>query len=419
MAIIAIVSVAALPTMLDAYQSRAVESGAASAQAALVEARDLATRSGSGVAGVRLIPDPAWEIARLADGTIDPAAPIAYSRMVALDAPPPYSEGLVEVHVDPLDLPPGFAPPYRRGMIEESPFDAQGVRVAPTSWAWNVRVGDVVQYLGRSYTVTGPTAIPIGAANPEGFVNFGLPGSPPPLYRHSDPRTGAPMASEWLAVVNRLDDDRDGFTDEGWDGIDNDLDGFTDEPDEGEGGGDRNGDGVVDAIEDRMGEPFGPQATASPSPYRIDRRPIAAGKARTTILPASVVIDATGWIQTGRLVSGSDARLRSQVPVDPYTGAVDLMFDGAGRVSLPSLYGRDAIQPFRRDWIHLWLADRGDVAPPVAALDARGAVVYSAAVGARDAAVVSIDRASGRAHATPADGFDAPATFLAAERGSR
>lgn len=399
--IIGLVSAAALPAIVDAYQSRAVERGAATIQAALVEARDLAARSGA--AGVRLLSDQAWPVARRADGTVDPSAPLAYSRIVALGSPPPYESGRVSVHLD--GFPPGFTPLPGRLVLEESYLGGDGQRAEPTSWAWNVRAGDVVHYLGRAYTVCGPCVVPIGPDNPEGFVNLGPPGTPSPLVRtfvvpNSDPPRTITVPVEWLYLCNRADDGgmiglasipgsnvADGYVDSGWDGLDNDLDFLTDEDDEWE----------VEA--------WGPQATAAPSRYRVERRPIPSAHARSTILPASVVIDATGWASTGASSTGADARLRSQVPVDPYTGAVDLMFSPTGGVACPGPYGWDLARPFRRDWIHFWVADRGDVSSPPG--------------GARDAAVISIHRDSGRIQSTPADGFDPAATFLAAERGSR
>lgn len=391
LAIIAIVAVAALPTVRGMRESQPIESGAATVQAALFQARDLAVRAGT--SGVRLEPDDAWPVARRADGTIDPSRPIAYARITPLESPPPYSTGLVTVHGD--GWPQWFTPAPGRLVLEESTVDADGLRCEPTAWAWNIRVGDVVQYLGHAYTVTGPTAIPIGSLNSEGFVNWGPPGAVPPLDRGAGP-------VEWLYLSDRLDDDRDGFSDEGWDGLDNDLDGLVDEDDEWEV------------------EQWGVGATQAPSAYQVDRRPIVAGPARSSRLPASVVIDATAWTQTGLdPATGGDSRLRSQVPLDPYTGAVDLLFEGDGRLVVPSPYGRPAARSLGVSSIHLWIADRGDVLTPTATVDAAtGRTTYSLPAPSV-AAIVSIDLDSGRISAAGADVLDPAGSMRATEGGGR
>ena len=45
----------------------------------------------------------------------------------------------------------------------------------PTSWYWNIRIGDKIQInnTGISYTVVGPMTV----FNPELFVNVGVPGT--------------------------------------------------------------------------------------------------------------------------------------------------------------------------------------------------------------------------------------------------
>lgn len=338
--------------------------------------------------GLRLVPDPARPLARLADGTIDRSQALTFTRIVPLNAPPPYSNGYGSV--DPAGLPQAFLDQlardgmvsiYRRLILEEAKTGPDGLRAEPTTWWWNVRVGDEIKWGGVGYTVTGPMAIS-GADNPEGFVNYGLPGkSTSPLDRGAGP-------VEWLCLTNRRDDDGDGFVDDGWDGLDNDLDGLVDEDDEWEA------------------ETWvTPTAFYDSANYRILRRPIATAVGAVE-LPASVVIDATGWTVAGLTPTRADLRLRSQVPVNLYTGAVDLVFDAAGRCEAPTLYGRPSAGTFGRPWIHLWLADRGDVvAPPSAAGNA--------------AALVSINAMTGRITAGDADPSDAAAAFARAEGGVR
>ncbi len=66
----------------------------ASVQAAISGARDLALNTGE-PAGIRLLPDPAFPLAYLANGQLDPTQPIAANRILPLAAAPEYSEGLV------------------------------------------------------------------------------------------------------------------------------------------------------------------------------------------------------------------------------------------------------------------------------------------------------------------------------------
>ncbi len=56
--------------------------------------------------------------------------------------------------------------------------------------------------------------------NPELFVNVGRSGNRPiaSLSRHRQRRHGYP---EFLFLVNGVDDNKDGYVDNGWDGIDN------------------------------------------------------------------------------------------------------------------------------------------------------------------------------------------------------
>jgi len=278
--------------------------------------------------GVRFLPDPFWPISRLADGTIDLSKPIAYARTVPLVAVDSYRTGLASIHTD--GWPDGFVPAWRRLVLEQSPVDADGHRCEPTTWWWLVRVGDVMTVQGRPYTVCGPTLVPPGPNNVEGFVNWGLPGATAsPLDRGDGPM-------EWLYLTNRVDDDGDGFTDSGWDGLDNDLDGYVDEDDEWE-------------AERWINVPPGGLVAA---PYTIERRPIAADArsggdvADDSKTPSPVVVDGA----------------RSTLPVNPYTGSVDLVFDRYGVPSSPSIYGKPATLPMGVNALRFTVAARADVA---------------------------------------------------------
>ena len=69
-------------------------------------------------------------------------------------------------------------------VLEECPFDLSSNAVlpnSPTSWFWNIRLGDQVRInnVGPVFTVVGP----MSQTNAELFVNFGPPGTQSPLAR--------------------------------------------------------------------------------------------------------------------------------------------------------------------------------------------------------------------------------------------
>ena len=366
-AIIALVSALALPAVLWSMRDASLTSGAAQVQAKLEQTRDLALANGT--AGVRLVLDPAFTPNRLTDGTLDPSQPLAYNRIVPLVQPPIYREGRARVRTE--GWPVGFTPLLGRLVLEESMFDGEpytaagvlhpeGHRSNPTTWWWNVRVGDLVTYRSHVYTVCGPLSIPIGPDNPHGFVNVGVPGSVSPLDRAED---GRPRPAEWLYLTNRIDDNGDGIVDSGWNGIDDDLNGYIDEDAEWE-------------AERWVNIPI---TGSLAQPYEVKRRPYPA-RAGELQLPAAVVIGASTW--AGMLIPDpADASKqiylspqRSRLTVDPYTGTVDLMFDSSGRVSSTSLHGQPVALPFGMDSLHLWLANRADVVTPPL-LSGSGAIV--------------------------------------------
>lgn len=351
LAIIAIVTVAAaqaVPWALEAYRldgaARLVQ-GQAVATAARAELR--------GAAGLRFLADPAYPIRRLADGSIDPTAPLAYDRVVPLEAAPGYTTGLVAVRGPKEGYPGGYVPAPNRLVLEQEPLDAAGLRTEPTAWAWNVRCGDRVELLGRMYTVCGPVAIAPAAGNPELFVTY----SPtwPTLDRGDGP-------VEWLYLVDERDDDGDGWVDNGWDGLDNNYDGLVD-----------------DDLEWSEVEAWGAGASGlRRGEYRLHRRPVP-GPASSGVQLAGVAIDATGW--------ASSPPARSGLVVDRWTGAADLLFDSSGRVE-PS---RPVARPSGVRWHHLWIAPRESIDPAVPAGMGR---------------LVSIDARTGRAATGDADPTD-------------
>lgn len=326
MFIIALVSVATLPTILPALAHRQVSESARIVQATIEGARDAAIRANA-PRGVRFLADPGFPGSTTATGM-----PLAYNRMLAIEPGPDYSEGRVSIRGSQAD-----APNFAGGAalrIEECQRDGMGLPNARTSWYWNIRVGDRIRLAtsGRLYTIVGPEV----SANAERFVNVGDPGIVPVNPNEA--------GSEYLFLVNGVDDDQDGYVDEGFDGISNDVDAPTtlvDELDEWE-------------MEAWVGAELSTATTNAP--YTIRRRPVPTQGARVVDLPSDVVVDATTWDTT---------KERSRLPVDANTLAVEIMVSPNGTVIPTTLYSSPAsagVVPF----LHIWLSERGDVQSPVA-----------------------------------------------------
>ena len=355
--IILVVSAVALPTVLTAMQHRQMSEAARILQAALAGARDSAIRDNA-PSGIRLLPDPAWPIVRLADGSIDSSQPLACSSMVPLSRPPMYEEGRVSVY------PTASYTAAVQGntlalVLEEQLFDPDtGLVNQPTSWYWNVRVGDRLQVAGTAwYTVVGPLAIGASAGNPDMFVNVGAPGTTSPLARGK-------LNPEFLLLVDGKDDNFNGWVDEGWDGVDNNSNGLTDEPLEWEqeawiGAVATNQVPIgIKWVLDTKGHLHPVQLEEYQTlnlPYVIRRRPAPVLNARVTTLPSQVVIDLTTWGTT---------RERSRLQVDRYTGFVDLVVNPDGSVVPQTLYASPASVSLTGAFAHFWLAERADIAVP-------------------------------------------------------
>src|SRR5262249_30055907 len=133
---------------------------------------------------------------------------------------------------------------------------------------------------------------------------------------------------EFLLLVNGKDDNANGWIDEGWDGIDN------------------NGDGNIDELAEWENELWPDQIVAQGifnQPYIIRRRPFPGPNARTVALPSSVVIDLTTWGTT---------RERSRLPVNPYTGYVDLLINPGGDVVSSTIYSTPASAGMSGAFLH-------------------------------------------------------------------
>ena len=391
--IILLVSAVALPTVLPAIAHRQVSEAARVVQGALAGARDAAIHNNS-LSGVRLLPDPAFPLqytTTTVNGIsiiqISPTNILAANRFIPIQPGPNYSEGLINITSPSFDQTNGTGPvvPYPLGggnypyppvpglgggnvlMIEESVYDphsATAVPNPPTSWFWNIRVGDKIQVntSGDLYTVVGPMVVAPWNGNPEMFVNLRLPGAAIPSTYYPT-RSWTPPGStqaityqpEFLFVVNGQDDNGNGLVDEGWNGIDDNLDRIRDnlvewEPETWLG----SIGNTLSTITWTAGVPvFGRIQNQS---YTIIRRPVPSPNARETALPSNVVIDLTSV-----LLANPE---RSRFPVgtiDPYTGHVDIVLTPRGDVVPTTIYSSPASVGLTGAFYHFWLAERGDL----------------------------------------------------------
>lgn len=332
LAIIGIVAVVALPVVLEATGANSTTRAASLLQGELAAAVARAQRDGE--SGLRLIPDDAFPVKRLADGSVDPAAPLAYSRVIPLERPDAIQDGRVSIRGS---FPAGFPALGTKALVleQEVAHDDGGIRVPnePTAWAWRVRLGDRVELAGRTFTVCGP----MNEANPEGFVNYPGPG------------TGLDRGdgwAEWLLLVNGRDDDDDGSIDNGYNGRDENVDGAPD-----------------DGGEWTEVESWGLSAPVLDARYLIRPRPVPIVGRGLEL--AGALVDATGW-------AGAEPP-RSRLPIDRITGFVDLVVFGDGRVEPVGRYAPTvpAVGLLKRPHIHFWIAPREAVAsaePSVGAL---------------------------------------------------
>jgi prepilin-type N-terminal cleavage/methylation domain-containing protein len=376
--IILLVSAVTLPVVIPAMSHRQVSEGARILQAALAGARDSALRTGA-PSGIRLLPDPAFPLVYLNNpanptlvGTIDPTQPLAANRIIPIEAAPEYSEGAVNLAGGgvTLNIPypaingGGLYPVLNNStatanvlMVEESVIYLKGAQVVlnePTSWFWNIRVGDKIQINGAGlwYTVVGPMVITpqpvqIGGvtySNTEMFVNVGPPGSP---TGWSQVQAGLTVSPEFLFLVNGVDDNKNGLIDEGFNGInDNPLN-----------------DNFIDDLSEWEAESWSSAVLVAGvlnQQYTIQRRPAPASNSRETALPTNVVVDLTTW--------NYNFQERSQFPpgvISPYTGYVDILVYPNGTVVPTTIFSTPASFNMAGAFFHFWLAERSDVVAPI------------------------------------------------------
>jgi prepilin-type N-terminal cleavage/methylation domain-containing protein len=418
--IIGIVSAATLAVVIPAYQHRGTGQAALLIQSMLAGSRDAAIRSNA-PRGFRLIPDT------ILNG--QGANPLAANRLIAIETAPDYNDGAVRVYLAPSSIPLALqgissSPPFTSPAIGTAPDPRLGIfaelfqndapTVAfptpppgaipspPTSWYWNIRQGERIRFTdsGRYFTIAGPmtTFTKTGAkpnpptnpvVNPERFLNLDTPGGSRfiTLPVGATAPSGTVSGPEVLFLVNGQDDDGDGYIDNSFDGIDNDGDGLIDP---GFNGIDDDGiNGVDDANEvflriiggtlvydtRTFGNPTGynPEFEHESPPgvpaldftsstfinqsYTIERRAVPSQGAREVLLPADAVID---------LTTANLTQERSRLPVDPFSGYVDVLIGPNGSVMrLQQNSGVAEPAPF----YHFWIAERSDVFAPVATLN--------------------------------------------------
>jgi len=392
--IILIVSAAALPVVIPAVSHRQVSEAARILQGALVGARDTAIHNAA-PAGIRLLPDPSFNginqnPASPLYGLLDPSLPLAVNRIIPIEPAPDYSEGMVSIVKDTPNA--NFAPfpfagavgmPYPSSvintangnitnavlMVEECPINpATGLPNEPTSWFWNIRIGEKIQIgnSGQIYTVVGPMALNQNVGgNPDLFVNDGPPGQPPQLQRtYLNAQTGQPVGPfnvEYLFLVNGLDDaPQDGFVDNLWNALTfsgppyNNGNSLTDLPTEYEN---ETWQGVLGSLGSPLNQLTG-VIGGGPTvnlPYTINRRPVPSARGREIQLPSDVVIDLTTWGTTLE---------RSRLPAQAFnqtTGSIDILVYPSGQVVPTMNYSTPASVGLSGSFFHFWLAERSDI----------------------------------------------------------
>jgi hypothetical protein len=399
--IVLIVSAAALPVVLPAVSHRQVSEAARILQGALVGAHDTAVHNGT-PAGIRLLPDPTFNGIDPQYNALNMALPLAANRIIPIEPAPDYNEGMVSIIQDQLTpfanaqayfpypaaantTPTGQVVVNGVLMVEECPINTlNGLPNEPTSWFWNIRVGEKIQIgnSGQSYTVVGPLGPPglnaqqlqayVSANDPDLFVNDGPPGSAPQLTRtYFLPNGGqVTVQVEYLFLVNGIDDGpQDGFVDNLWNTTANNGNSLTELTIEFEN---ETWQGALSGLPQVSGIgnlPAAPPANPTPGKlnlnYNIVRRPVPSALGRAIQLPSGVVIDMTTGFQTNPLIVPTYER--SRIPTQAFnagTGSVDILVYPNGQVVPTMNYSTPASVSLNGAFFHFWLAERGDVVAP-------------------------------------------------------
>ncbi|GAC1475404.1 MAG: hypothetical protein NVSMB9_27870 [Isosphaeraceae bacterium] len=391
--IVVLVSAITLPTVIPALTNRQVGESARILQAMLAGARDSAIRANA-PRGIRIIPDNTIPGALTANRilAIEPAPDLSDGQVTfvpesfnpitpavwATGNPPPYPFpilGTAEVYPKPS---PAYAYPYYFSPTPQDPLPVRRVLIimqamfqnnqapfynSPTNWFWNVRVGDKFRFgdSGRYYTVVGPMTV----YNPELHVNDGPPEfspyNPDGSAAHSSLAVTYPLPGggtttkhpEFLFLVNGVDDDTDGYVDNGFDGFNQNLDFVLNG-----GSGRPANDDLNEWTETEQW--LGAQALQSRGAkpvlsYVITRRPVPVPGAKEVSLPSGAVIDMTTWDST---------RERSRLPVDALNGYVDILVNPSGQVVPFTEFSSLTSSSMNDAFFQFWIADRTDVYAP-------------------------------------------------------
>lgn len=400
-AIVVIVSVAALPVVRPALSQRKVSSAALLVQSELARCRDAAIRANA-PRGIRLMPslDDRFKFVPYPAGASPTTEQIkayrnstpAYTRMLSIEPSPDYSEGVV--CAKPVGFSDGATEVDSFGTLKGAYLRVQecvfyyvpGVLTplpnSRTNWYWNVRVGDKFRFhdSGNTYTIVGPLGLSDPVSNPERYVNNDT--STPGDYG---------MGIQFLYLVNGVDDDvpPNGYVDDSFDNVNNNypLDSAIDpaaglsvwanlaakitqesELEQFQGmtvtypqpspliptlnGVDEDGDGG-----DNLSEP---DAKFSQLAYTIQRRPIPSPGSRILELPTDTAIDMTGWT-----IYGAEGNERSRLPIDPRTGFIDILIAPNGQVLKADYNTTQPGAPLNFPYFHFWITDAEDIVEPL------------------------------------------------------
>lgn len=418
-AIILTLTAGAIATVMPMFTQRQITEGARSLQAGLVGARDSAIRNNR-PSGIRFLPSTTLTVPAMGSGSQPGTQQLAYDRWIEIEPAGDYTEGKLSIIPFTPDLSGGdYVAPYPfqdrgtvypYGHIQAAPYtkavgtvlrveeciyqenpDGSIIPNNPTSWWWNIRVGDRLRLsnAGPAYVVVGPCTInPLNAStlgqNVEWYVNDGAPGTTSGLTRYygSTPTEGHP---EFLYLVNTVDDPsinldpvpdpsnppnfmtlrfarKDGYVNNGWDGRNNDYINTFDEAAYYEG--DATTPAYYGEWEDETWQGAIATQFAAGSPlkdlsYVIERRAVPKRNAREVKLPGGIVIDATTW--------NSAHQERSRLNFDPVSLNFDFMVNADGQVVPQSIYGLQSsfVEPF----LHFWITDNQDVVPRASQTD--------------------------------------------------
>lgn len=416
--IVMMIAAVTLPVVATTWRSQRIDAAAQVIQGELTAA--IARARKGQTAGIRLMPDETITN-RLANGMVDPDGILAWDRIVPLEQPPGYREGKLFLNAGgkpfegAWDTPPSLngsgglttASLYPQGRIllliqarYRTEYDTSTTPPtpiypleAPTSWYWNVRRGDRIQVneTGPLLTVVGPMEID----NPEGFVNVVTDPATSYLRWPTPGGGGVDVDSyqpEFLFVVNGQDDDGDGIIDNGFNGVDDNLDGNVDEWEEW-GETEKWPVAFNGSPQEVVGSAYNGVS------YTLYRRPAPAAGTRGIQL-AGAVIDGTR-----SLASTITDRTRSRLPVDRWSGYVDLMVDASGRWQPVRAVGLPTADGLWARWFHFWVANREELASPPAVTG--------------DARLLTLDASTGGTYSSEADPAAPDVARRENERGAR